>query len=66
MKPVVHYHKDAFVQIPTLVGGCAMISPIDHPSVLVSNKCSVITSPVVAFGDNAGEFETENTKYIPV
>ena len=43
----------------------ACVFPINHPSDYVSNTKFVITSKVQTIWPN-GEFETENTHYIPL
>ena len=43
----------------------ACVFPVNHPGDLVSNKKYVITSKVQTVYRN-GEFETENTHYIPL
>jgi len=46
----------------------AVVSPIDHPSPLVSNAVWVLTTPVqrIDWWNRSGpEFETANSRYIP-
>ena len=52
---------------PITVGMPAFVDPVDHPSDLVSNTTTVITSPVVGILDMTDgivtRFETANTVY---
>lgn len=58
-KPIVQYTGLAtFVGIEELY---AIVRPLNHPSPHVSNTTEVLTSKIVAMGDNY--FETENTIY---
>lgn len=59
-KQVVHY-----IGTPKLVDGFAFLTPIDHPSELVSNTVPVRTSSVVHFDPDSGTLETQNTIYRP-
>lgn len=63
MKPVVLYRNDGTQRIMG-VNVRALVTPIDHPSDLVSNTGPVLTSPVIRIG-TWGEFETLNTIYRP-
>lgn len=67
MKKTVHYRKDS-IQIPLKVNNITLLQTLDHPSPLVTNwpkgEGHVMTSQIVSIGKN-GEFETENTKYVP-
>lgn len=58
MKPHVKF-KECLTQVR--IGWPVVCIPIDHPSELVSNTKSVITSPVVKI--NHDGFETLNTVY---
>jgi hypothetical protein len=63
-KPVVHYYlirKHNYIN----VGQSASVYPVDHPSALVSNMRICHTSKVLWYDETTGEFETENTKYVP-
>ena len=59
-KQIVHY-----VGTPTLMDGYALLTPIDHPSELVSNTRQVRTSSVVNVDPQSGVIETMNTIYRP-
>ena len=64
MKQIVHY--DNFKPTTIVVGKCATVFPIDHPdSVNVSNQVMVMTSLVLSHDPATGEFETQNSKYVP-
>ena len=65
MKPTVHYHKHTLDEFPR-VGEFAFLQPADHPSELVSNTKIAKTSRVVQCNWTRGEFETENTIYVPL
>ena len=58
-KPHVKYNLDEMCII--VEGQGAMVHPIDHPSLRVSNESVVWTSKVINVSEN--EFETENTIY---
>ena len=60
-KPVVHYIPNKYQQIK--VGISAYVWPVDHPSDLVSNTKAIITSKVVSYDKDTGDFETLNTRY---
>ena len=61
MKPLVHYRSaDVFG-----IGKSAYVNPIDHPSPWVSNTTVIMTTAVISHNKETGEFETENTRYIP-
>lgn len=62
IKPIVRY--DAARDHIVAVGSRAIIFPVDHPGQpLVSNTSHVITSIVICYNPETGEFETENTVY---
>lgn len=63
MKPTVQYDatRPCFIR----EGAHATITPINHPSLLVSNNGVAVTSTVLVYNKETGEFETENTKYVP-
>lgn len=64
MKRVVQYDSSKGVmQHPC---GGVLLWPIDHPDTeRVSNASFVLTSNLVRQNLNTGEFETENTRYLP-
>lgn len=63
MKPTVHYHPTPLDII--IVGRGAVVFPMDHPDKNhVSNTKMVFTSNVIS-RDDSGNFETENTRYVP-
>lgn len=62
MKPLVHYDCNCTLSSITL-GSPAIVFPTDHP--LCSNRGPVMTSVVVKHNKETGEFETENTRYVP-
>lgn len=59
-KPKVSYTSIIYLR----KGDSAIVTPVDHPSPLVSNQKAAWTSPVLAINQD-GSFETENTLYIP-
>ena len=60
-KKVVHY-----MDVPTIVGNVAYLTPIDHPDGLnVTNTQLVRTSRIVSRNDTTGRIETQNTIYMP-
>jgi hypothetical protein len=62
MKPCVNYST----LIHCEAGQRALVVPLDHPeAVRVSNRRPVLTSVVLAYDPETGEFETENTRYRP-
>lgn len=61
MKPVVRYKALAVCK----VGDEALVFPLDHPGNRVSNAKVARTSRVVRYDRRSGEFETENTRYVP-
>lgn len=64
MKPIVNYKPSDidFIQI-----GCrATVIPTNHPSDLVSNTKIVLTTEVISYNKETGEFETLNTIYKPL
>ena len=66
-KPVVQYDVAQGVALFGRKGtkaDYAILSPINHPSDLVSNEGPATTSAVVRIHDN-GCFETQNTIYVP-
>lgn len=67
-KPVVHYDRSPsmyWIQ----VGFSAHVTPLDHPNHLeghrVTNGLPIRTSTVLSYDEETGEFETQNTKYVP-
>lgn len=64
MKPIVHYVTDNNPFIA--VGKRVLVTPVDHPSPLVSNTKLVLTSEVLSYNQLNGEFETQNTYYKPL
>lgn len=63
MKPTVHYHPTDLDIIE--LGRGAVIFPMNHPDKHnVSNTTLVFTSKVISV-DGQGNFETENTRYVP-
>ena len=61
-KPVVHYQETDGDFI--MLGMPAMVRTVDHPH--CSNTKYVLTTRVVEYDRESGEFETENTLYKPV
>jgi hypothetical protein len=61
MKPCVHY--DLLMRCEA--GQRALVRPLNHPQASVSNRSVVLTSIVLAYDPDTGEFETENTCYRP-
>jgi len=65
-KPVVHYSKLMFCQ----VGWRARVIPVDHANPLewqhVVNGVENITSVVLNYDKETGEFETKNSIYRPI
>ena len=66
-KPVVRYRSDMPAHI--VIGLGALIHPIDHPNHhpehRISNNRYILTSKVIDYDMESGEFETLNTKYKP-
>lgn len=62
MKPIVSYTQLYFCE----EGQGAIVKPVDHPSCLVTNLKLVLTSPVIKYDRETGEFETLNTIYRPI
>lgn len=60
-KPLVHYRE----LVVCTLGSSALLIPADHPSELVSNTKTIVTSAVVRGLDTEGSFETMNTRYEP-
>jgi hypothetical protein len=64
-KKKVHYRANTTLVI--MKGVQAIIETVDHPdSANVSNTKYVITTPVVWVDYATGEFETQNTYYVPM
>lgn len=61
-KRLVHYRELVMCKL----GSSALVLPLDHPSDLVSNEKLIMTSQVVSGPDDAGCFETLNTRYEPL
>lgn len=64
MKQIVNYKPSDtdFIQV-----GCrATIIPTNHPSLLVSNTRIAVTTEVISYNKETGEFETLNTIYKPL
>ena len=59
-KQIVHY-----IGTPKILNGYALLTPIDHPSELVSNTVPVRTSSIVSHNPDTGVIETMNTEYRP-
>ena len=64
MKPIVNYKPSNidFIQ----VGYRATVIPTNHPSDLVSNTKIALTTEVISYNKETGEFETLNTIYKPL
>lgn len=63
-KPTVRYTPSQMDYINVGQGAC--VFPVDHPSDLVTNQRVCHTSTVLWYDNITGEFETKNTKYVPV
>jgi hypothetical protein len=62
VKPIVNYIKEGAIII---VGQNAIVVTLNHPSVgLVTPGHIALTSKVVAYCEESGDFETENTRYV--
>lgn len=61
-KPVVEYLPAG--DFPILVDERAYIFTYGHPATYLDKAPYVITSPVVSYDKNTGNFETLNTKYV--
>lgn len=61
MKPIVKYHDTPGNYIRK--GHRAIVVPINHSGLFVSNEKPVITTPVIRHDEATGTFETENTIY---
>ena len=74
MKPVAEYRRGSLLGIPN-VGWPTNIQLVSHhrtnpiyaenPSYLFDGDIAT-TSAVMSYDERTGEFETQNTKYIPV
>lgn len=63
-KQVVHYRVTPYQYIA--VGTSAVVIPVDHPDAIrVTNGEAVLTSEVLSYDAETGEFETLNTLYKP-
>lgn len=66
-KKIVHYRRNSVLSQP-FISGHIYLQTLDHPGPHVTNWPEgdgfVLTSRIVAIGEN-GEFETENTHYVP-
>ena len=60
-KPVVNYTP--FPEQVINVGEGAIVWPTNHPGDRVSNKRFAVTSFVMSYDEDTGEFETLNTIY---
>ena len=64
MKKIVHYDTSKGVMQHS--SGGILLWPIDHPDTnWVSNASYVLTSRMISQDLETGEFETENTRYVP-
>lgn len=65
MKPIVRYDTSRPTHIG--LGSSAVVTPVDHPnsSGLIVNGYPIRTSRVISLTVETGEFETDNTIYIP-
>lgn len=63
-KRIVHY-KPCLDDV-IMLGHSALVYPVDHPSMFVSNRVVCHTSKVVHIDDKTGVFETLNTVYKPL
>lgn len=64
IKPIVHYKS---LHGSIVVGQSATVFPVDHPDAEnVSNTTVAFTSNVVSYSPETGEFETMNTRYVPL
>ena len=62
-KQVVRYSGLLFTPI---VGQSATVYPVDHPDMeRVTNGQMAYTSSVVSYDETTGQFETQNTLYVP-
>lgn len=62
-KPVVQYRVSPYTRI--IVGDSAFVIPVDHPDTEnVVNGVGALTSEVISYDTETGEFETKNTKYV--
>jgi hypothetical protein len=62
LKPVVYYRE---IHTPIVEGCGCIVTPINHPSDLVSNTRPALTSKVLVAVREDGGFETMNTIYCP-
>jgi hypothetical protein len=61
-KQVVQYRVTPYQYIQ--VGESAVVIPVDHPDTeLVTNGQAALTSEVLSYDTETGEFETKNTLY---
>jgi hypothetical protein len=63
MKKTVRYDRKKGAIIKT--GQHAFVFPVDHDSVYVTNTKVAMTSLVVKYDETTGEFETQNSLYVP-
>lgn len=61
-KPVVEYVLARMNKVE--VGYPAYIHVFGHPAAYLDKAHYVITSAVVSYDENTGDFETQNTKYV--
>lgn len=62
-KKVVQYVVTPYTYI--VVGESAVVVPVDHPDTeAVVNGMTALTSEVVSYNTDTGEFETKNTRYV--
>jgi hypothetical protein len=61
-KPIVNYIKET--AFPIAVGNVARVETTNHPD--CSNTNYVQTSRVIIYNSLTGEFETMNSKYVPI
>ena len=62
-KPVVHYSQ---LIGAVEIGHSAMVVTVDHPAEYLNKAPYVHTSAVVSYDEGSNEFETLNTRYVPV
>ena len=63
-KQVVKYTSVQFTK-EDVIGGIAIVVPVDHPSYRVVNGQEAFTTNIVAYDETTGIFETLNTVYTP-
>jgi hypothetical protein len=63
VKPIVNY---SWLAADPVVGGRALLRPVNHPSPHITNGERVLTSTIVSVMDDGEGFETLNTVYVPL